>query len=59
MNIVSTSSAVARTAAPLAAPAPVAIDNAQAIDQAAVLLLPLLEQGKPITVPVAGGRAGP
>ncbi|MCR5860342.1 strawberry notch family protein [Mesorhizobium sp. J428] len=49
MNIVSTSSAVARTAAPLAAPAPVAIDNAQAIDQAAVLLLPLLEQGKPIT----------
>lgn len=49
MNIVSTTSAVARTAAPLAAPAPVAIDYAQAIHQAATQLLPLLEQGNPVT----------
>ena len=49
MNIVSTTSAVARTAAPLAATAPVAIDNAQAVHQAATQLLPFLEQGKPIT----------
>ncbi len=45
MNIVTTTSAVARTAAP-----PVdTIDTAQAILQAATQLLPFLEQGKPIT----------
>ena len=49
MNIVSTTSAVASTAAPLAAPASHAIDTAQAIHQAAVTLLPFLEQGRPIT----------
>ncbi|MER8746186.1 strawberry notch family protein [Mesorhizobium sp. M1004] len=49
MNIVSTTSTVARTAAPLAVPAQDAINNAQAIYQAATLLLPLLEQGKPVT----------
>ena len=49
MNIVTTTSAVARTAAPLAAAAPVASDNAQALHQAATQLLPFLEQGKPIT----------
>lgn len=48
MNINSTRSAVARTAAPLAAPA-AAIDTAQAIHQAATQLLPFLEQGQPIT----------
>lgn len=49
MNIVTTTSAVAQTVAPLAVPAPDAIDTAQAIHQAAVSLLPFLEQGKPIT----------
>ena len=49
MNIVTTTSAVARTAAPPVAPASHAIDTAPAIHQAAVLLLPFLEQGKPIT----------
>jgi len=49
MNINSTTSAVARTAAPLAAPAAVAIGTAQAIHQAATQLLPFLEQGQPIT----------
>lgn len=49
MNIVSTTSAAARTAAPLATPAPSAIDNAQAIYQAAMQLLPFLEQGSAIT----------
>lgn len=49
MNIVTTTSTVAQTVAPLAAPAPDAIDTAQAIHQAAVSLLPFLEQGKPIT----------
>ncbi|MER8462068.1 hypothetical protein [Mesorhizobium sp. M1396] len=44
MNIVSTTSTVARTAASLAAPAQDAI--AQAIHQAAMLLLPFVEQGK-------------
>ncbi len=52
MNIVSTTSAVARTAVPLAAPASVAIENAQAIVQAATLLLPSLEQGNPVTTSV-------
>ncbi|MEI9402641.1 strawberry notch family protein [Mesorhizobium argentiipisi] len=52
MNIVSTTSTVARTAAPLAAPPPAAIDNAQAIYQAAMQLLPFLEQGKPVTTAV-------
>jgi hypothetical protein len=49
MNIVTTTSAVARTAAPPPSPASDAIDTAQAIHQAALLLLPFLEQGKPIT----------
>ncbi|MER8579467.1 strawberry notch family protein [Mesorhizobium sp. M1423] len=49
MNIVSTTSTVARTAASLAAPAQDAIDTAQAIHQAAVRLLPFLEQGEPVT----------
>jgi predicted RNA methylase len=49
MNIVTTSSSVARTAAPLAAPASDTIDTTQAIHQAAIQLLPFLERGKPIT----------
>ncbi|MER9712768.1 strawberry notch family protein [Mesorhizobium sp. M0174] len=49
MNIVSTTPAVARTAAPLDAPTPASINNAQAIYQAAMLLLPFLGQGKPVT----------
>ncbi|MFB9984608.1 strawberry notch-like NTP hydrolase domain-containing protein [Mesorhizobium kowhaii] len=51
MNIVTTTSTVARTVAPLAAPAPVPIakHNAQAIHQAATLLFPCLEQGKLVT----------
>ncbi|MER8886434.1 strawberry notch family protein [Mesorhizobium sp. M0678] len=49
MNIVSTTSAVARTAAPLGAPTPAPINNAQAIYQAAMRLLPFLEQGKPVS----------
>jgi hypothetical protein len=52
MNIVTTTSTVARTAAPLAAPGPRTIDTAQAIHQAAIQLLPFLEQGKPITTAV-------
>ncbi|BCG97798.1 strawberry notch family protein [Mesorhizobium sp. 131-2-1] len=49
MNIVSTTSIVARTAASLAAPAQDAVNNAQAIHQAAKHLLPFLEQGEPVT----------
>ncbi|MER8949513.1 strawberry notch-like NTP hydrolase domain-containing protein [Mesorhizobium sp. M0809] len=49
MNIVSTTSAVARTAAPLGAPAQDALDTAQAIYRAAMRLLPFLEQGKSVT----------
>ncbi|MER9934290.1 strawberry notch-like NTP hydrolase domain-containing protein [Mesorhizobium sp. M0088] len=49
MNIVSATAAVTRTAAPLDAPTPASINNAQAIYRAAMLLLPFLEQGKPIT----------
>jgi len=49
MNIVTTNSTVARTVAPLTAPASHAIDTARAIHQAAASLLPVLEQGKPIT----------
>ncbi|MER9074151.1 strawberry notch family protein [Mesorhizobium sp. M0904] len=49
MNIVSTTSTVARTAGSLAALTPASIDTAQAIYQAATLLLPFLEQGKPVT----------
>ncbi|OQM73388.1 strawberry notch family protein [Manganibacter manganicus] len=49
MNLVTTTSAVARAAAPIAAPASTPIDSAQAIHQAAMLLLPFLEQGKPVT----------
>lgn len=48
MNIVTITSAVARTAAPLATPPSDTVDTAQAINQAAERLLPLLEQGKPI-----------
>ncbi|MER8438737.1 strawberry notch family protein [Mesorhizobium sp. M1312] len=49
MNIVSTTPAVARTAAPLHAPTPASINNAEAIYQAAMQLLPFLEQGEPVT----------
>jgi len=49
MNIVSTTSAAARTATQLAAYAPTAVDNAQAIYQAAMQLLPFLEQGSAIS----------
>ncbi|MER9756575.1 strawberry notch family protein [Mesorhizobium sp. M0166] len=49
MNIVSPTPAVARTAAPLDAPTPASINNAQAIHQAGTLLLPFLEQGEPVT----------
>ncbi|MER9248816.1 strawberry notch-like NTP hydrolase domain-containing protein [Mesorhizobium sp. M0590] len=49
MNIVSTTSTVARTAASLAAPTHASINNAQAIYQSATLLLPFLEQGNPVT----------
>ncbi|WP_352486275.1 hypothetical protein [Mesorhizobium sp. M0051] len=49
MNIVSTTPAVARTAAPLDAPTPASITNAQAIHQAGTLVLPFLEHGKPVT----------
>ncbi|ESY78531.1 methylase [Mesorhizobium sp. LNHC220B00] len=49
MNIVSTTPAVARTAAPLGAPTPASINNAQAIHQTAMRLLPFLEQGNPVT----------
>ncbi|TIU65448.1 MAG: hypothetical protein E5W25_20595, partial [Mesorhizobium sp.] len=49
MNIVTTTSTVPRTVAPLAAPRPRTIDIAQAIHQAATRLLPFLEQGKPVT----------
>jgi predicted RNA methylase len=49
MNIVTTASTVARRVAPLAVPAPHAIDAAQAIHQAATRLLSFLEEGKPIT----------
>ncbi|QKC86746.1 strawberry notch family protein [Mesorhizobium sp. NZP2077] len=49
MNIVTTTPAAARTAAPLAAQSPVGRDKAQAVYQAGMLLLPFLEQGKPIT----------
>lgn len=49
MNIVSTTSTVVRTSASLSALAQDAIDTAQAIDQAGMLLLPFLEQGTPVT----------
>ncbi|ESX62734.1 methylase [Mesorhizobium sp. LSHC420B00] len=49
MNIVSTTSTVARTAARLAVPAHDAINTAQAIHEASMLLLPFLGQGKPVT----------
>lgn len=49
MNIVTTTSTVNQTVAPLTAAASHAIDTAQTIHQAAVSLLPFLEQGKPIT----------
>ena len=49
MNIITTTSAVARTGATLATPASHPIDTAQPIHQAAERLLPFLEQGKPIT----------
>lgn len=49
MNIVTTTSTVARTGAPPAAPASRPVDTGLAIHQAAIQLLPFLEQGKPIT----------
>jgi hypothetical protein len=49
MNIFTTPSPAARTAAPLVAPASRSIDAAHAIHQVATQLLPFLEQGKPIT----------
>jgi predicted RNA methylase len=49
MNIVTTTSTVSRTVAPLAASVSHAIDAVQAIHHAALSLLPFLEQGKPIT----------
>lgn len=49
MNIVTTTPTVTRTAAPIAAPASDTIDIAQAIHQAAIQLLPFLEQGEPVT----------
>ncbi|RUM96712.1 methylase [Pseudaminobacter arsenicus] len=49
MNIVTTTSTVARTVVPLAAPASAGINTAPAIHQAAASLLPFLEQGKPIS----------
>lgn len=49
MNIFTTPSPIARTAAPIAAPASHAIDTAQAIHRTASQLLPFLEQGKPVT----------
>ncbi|RWD52376.1 MAG: methylase [Mesorhizobium sp.] len=49
MNIVTTTSTVARTVASPAAPPTCTIDTAQAIHQAAAQLLPFLEQGIPIT----------
>lgn len=52
MNIVTTTSAAARTTAPLAAP--VSIGGAPAILQAANLLLPSIERGKPITAGALG-----
>ncbi|TGP87939.1 MULTISPECIES: strawberry notch family protein [unclassified Mesorhizobium] len=48
MNIVSTTPAVARIAAPLDVPAQDGIDTAQAIYQAGMQLLPFLEQGEPV-----------
>ena len=48
MNIVSTTPAVARTAARLDVPAQDGIDTAQAIYQAGMQLLPFLEQGEPV-----------
>ncbi|MBE0703104.1 MAG: methylase/helicase, partial [Afipia sp.] len=47
MNIVTTTSSVARTAAPVIAPAPT--DTAQAIHQAALLLVPFIERGETVT----------
>lgn len=49
MNIVTTTAAVARTAALVAAAASDTVDAAQTIHQAAIQLLPLLEQGKSVT----------
>ncbi|MER9791730.1 strawberry notch family protein [Mesorhizobium sp. M0213] len=49
MNIVSTTSAVVRPAAPLGAPTHAPIHNAQAIYRAAMRLLPFLEHGKSVT----------
>ena len=54
MNIVTTASAAAKAAAPHASSAPVQIDRANAILQAARLLLPSLEHGKPVTTGALG-----
>ncbi len=52
MNIFTTPSPVARTAAPFVAPASRSIDTAQAIHRTATQLLPFLEQGKPMSTAV-------
>jgi predicted RNA methylase len=49
MNIVTTTSAVAPTTILLGAQTPAPTNPAQAIHQAALLLLPFLEHGKPVT----------
>lgn len=55
MNMVTNTSTVSHTAAPLTASAPRAVDASQAIYQAAAQLLRFLEQGKPISTAVLGG----
>jgi hypothetical protein len=49
MNIVTSTPAVTRTAAPFVTPASSPADSAHAIHQAALLLLPFLEQGESVT----------
>ncbi|MES0207324.1 hypothetical protein [Mesorhizobium sp. LNHC209A00] len=49
MNIVTTTPAAPRTASHLVAQSPAGRDKAQAVYQAGMLLLPFLEQGKPVT----------
>jgi len=49
MNIVTSTPAVTRTAAPIVTPASSSPESAAAIHQAARLLLPFIEQGEPVT----------
>ncbi|GAA4134596.1 strawberry notch-like NTP hydrolase domain-containing protein [Aminobacter aganoensis] len=49
MNIITSTPAVTRTAAPIVTPASSPAESAAAIHQAALLLLPFLEQGEPVT----------